>query len=277
MNASKKQIDCHFNMLGQCTKGDSCEFRHYKGNYSSPVCSAWLKEECDDPNCLLRHPTLPRRPDGGRILCNYDKTCTKREACPFLHSDMISDLPAATDSAEAAPNGQNAKSASKRPQPQREKRARPKRQKASLKPAGRAPAVSPLTTAQEEKPKAKFVKSFEQIMKEKEEDEQGTQQSEAPAAAKKKRKPKASESLKKQKKRQKGAPKAAPTTEAKAEENKDDPKPVGKRPKRSQAKQTRQQQEEETPAPRGQAETASDEPEAHDEEEEMNDLGELLE
>ncbi|KAL6044298.1 Zinc finger CCCH domain-containing protein 34 [Balamuthia mandrillaris] len=92
LQAYNRLVDCHFFVAGEhgCSKGQECEFRHSQAAKDNPkVCKFWLQEDCLDPDCTFRHPTLPRQKDGSRTFCYYQSTgrCTRRAVCAFYHGD----------------------------------------------------------------------------------------------------------------------------------------------------------------------------------------------
>ncbi|KAL6070426.1 Zinc finger CCCH domain-containing protein 17 [Balamuthia mandrillaris] len=92
LQAYNRLVDCHFFVAGEhgCSKGQECEFRHSQAAKDNPkVCKFWLQEDCLNPDCKFRHPTLPRQKDGSRTFCYYQSTgqCTRRAVCAFYHGD----------------------------------------------------------------------------------------------------------------------------------------------------------------------------------------------
>jgi len=81
----KKLEDCHFFVVGHCSKGNGCEFRHMEEIKGNPICVKWLLEKCHNTKCPNRHPTLPRQKDGTRTLCFYNQACTRSD-CTFFHT-----------------------------------------------------------------------------------------------------------------------------------------------------------------------------------------------
>jgi len=90
MEAMKSLTDCHFYSKGGCTKREACEFRHVHSPETfeaTKVCKFWRLDTCADMECKFRHPTLPRASDGSLIMCAFEMHggCAKRDFCPYSH------------------------------------------------------------------------------------------------------------------------------------------------------------------------------------------------
>lgn len=84
---SKRQLRrartiCSYWLLGKCTKGDQCPFKHVKDEtVDVPVCKYFMKNACKNAeNCPFSH-------DLKRVKCVEFKcgTCEKGDECPFSH------------------------------------------------------------------------------------------------------------------------------------------------------------------------------------------------
>jgi len=89
----KKETDCWFFLNAECTKKETCEFRHSEVAKSNPkVCRNWMKSgQCEaGANCTFRHPSKLVPPFGQekvKIPCTFfmKGECWKGEHCPYLH------------------------------------------------------------------------------------------------------------------------------------------------------------------------------------------------
>ncbi|ELR13652.1 uncharacterized protein ACA1_038370 [Acanthamoeba castellanii str. Neff] len=191
---NKKTEDCYFFLNGYCSKGVK----------DRPICTNWLLEKCNDPDCTDRHPTLPRQKDGSRTLCFYNQACTRPD-CPFFHvgttaspatprPDQESELTAGLTPREASKTTSITTSPTATISPVMKTAAgarlasgpvRPPRKRGTalpdLPPRDRVTAVGETGNGAKDSaaaPKQSFVKSFEEILKEKEDQEKGIKPSE---------------------------------------------------------------------------------------------------
>lgn len=197
----KKAEDCYFFLNGYCSKGSSCEFRHAEGIQDRPICVAWLLEKCADPNCPNRHPTVPRQKDGSRTVCFYNQSCTRPD-CPFFHqgtiaspatprsdqeTPLVADLATPRDGSKAAPAPATVPTSAAVPPAGPARLAgpiRPRKKGAvltDLSPRWQQQEGSAAGRQQDAGPKQGFVKSLDEILKEKEDQEKGVK---APQVAK---------------------------------------------------------------------------------------------
>eukprot|EP00045_Choanoeca_perplexa_P009540 m.92375 g.92375 ORF g.92375 m.92375 type:complete len:224 (+) comp14942_c0_seq2:78-749(+) len=85
--------DCRYFLLGSCTKGANCIFRHFEpARSATTVCEAWQQQKCSNMQCPLRHSAIP-----SQVVCCFESTptgCTKPN-CPYLHTVPKHTAPAA--------------------------------------------------------------------------------------------------------------------------------------------------------------------------------------
>jgi len=96
--------DCFWFMQNQCTKGESCEYRHSEAaRDNSSTCKYWQEGKCSNQNCIFKHPSgvqAAGKAERSRIPCFFfqNGSCTKGSSCSFSH--ILSDgKDVATDSA----------------------------------------------------------------------------------------------------------------------------------------------------------------------------------
>ena len=54
--ANAKNEDCYFFYYSNCTKGQSCPYRHEPAALSQEVqCKYWKKGQCTKPHCIFRY------------------------------------------------------------------------------------------------------------------------------------------------------------------------------------------------------------------------------
>jgi len=88
----KKMTDCFWFMQNQCTKGESCEYRHSEAaRDNSSTCKYWQEGKCSNQNCIFKHPSgvqAAGKAERSRIPCFFFQNglCTKGLNCPFSHT-----------------------------------------------------------------------------------------------------------------------------------------------------------------------------------------------
>ncbi|CAF1124354.1 unnamed protein product [Rotaria sordida] len=84
----KSNEDCYYFLTSSCTKGSGCTYRHNSGVLTcNVICPAWLRGNCIDPACPLRHSAVQRSTINNGITCFYENTpmgCLKLD-CTFVH------------------------------------------------------------------------------------------------------------------------------------------------------------------------------------------------
>jgi len=81
-STDKSLTDCYWFLQNQCSKGDSCEFRHSKSALmNQATCTFWGEGKCSNKNCKLRHPSKIQQ------VCFYlvNGGCMKGSSCPYSH------------------------------------------------------------------------------------------------------------------------------------------------------------------------------------------------
>ncbi|CAF2389470.1 unnamed protein product [Rotaria sp. Silwood2] len=86
----KSNEDCFYFLTSSCAKGSGCTYRHNSVVLTcNVICPSWLRGNCTDSACSLRHSTV-QRPTiiNNGISCFYENTpmgCLKLD-CTFVHS-----------------------------------------------------------------------------------------------------------------------------------------------------------------------------------------------
>ena len=94
----RKLADCTYFLLGNCSRGNDCIFRHSETSKSSQTeCDGWIRKECFDVMCRHRHTLTnlkfknaslenPEKP-----LCKYflHGKCNFGDKCQFSHGNSI--------------------------------------------------------------------------------------------------------------------------------------------------------------------------------------------
>jgi len=178
----KKMVDCYWFLLGQCTKGDACEYRHNNDTLkNSTVCKLWSESQCTNPNCEFRHPSGAQGKDSrAQVVCYYFSHggCMKGSSCPFSHNVELETPALQMQELQEAKKKQEQelKKLQQLRKQEEERLAQLRVEEASLKkitsktkntikPQNKRKEIEPNTESKE--PKTLFVKSFYDIIKEK--------------------------------------------------------------------------------------------------------------
>eukprot|EP00741_Cyanophora_paradoxa_P021453 tig00021352_g20710.t1 len=93
--------DCHFFVMGACTRGAACTFRHSEAAKANPTtCRKWMPGVggCVDRACTFRHPTRAVAPVLAPVAppaatpCRYWASptgCNKGNLCPYSHDARL--------------------------------------------------------------------------------------------------------------------------------------------------------------------------------------------
>ncbi|CAF0848848.1 unnamed protein product [Adineta ricciae] len=84
----KSNDDCFYFLTSSCVKGPACPYRHNPLVLTCNVmCPAWLRGNCVDPACSLRHSAIQRPTISNGVSCFYENTpmgCLKPD-CTYVH------------------------------------------------------------------------------------------------------------------------------------------------------------------------------------------------
>ncbi|CAF1161535.1 unnamed protein product [Adineta ricciae] len=84
----KSNDDCFYFLTSSCVKGPACPYRHNPLVLTCNVmCPAWLRGNCVDPACSLRHSVIQRPTISNGMSCFYENTpmgCLKPD-CTYVH------------------------------------------------------------------------------------------------------------------------------------------------------------------------------------------------
>ncbi|UJR10445.1 hypothetical protein I4U23_014649 [Adineta vaga] len=84
----KSNDDCFYFLTSSCTKGPTCTYRHNPSVLTCNVmCPAWLRGNCINPSCTLRHSAIQCPTSSNGISCFYENSsmgCLKPD-CIYVH------------------------------------------------------------------------------------------------------------------------------------------------------------------------------------------------